>query len=66
MEANSLSILSLHLDLVQVGIVGILLFTLGFWLGRLRIRKMIKQMAKMEKKIMDLNSELLYGVPDHS
>jgi hypothetical protein len=61
MEANSTSFLYFQLDTIQVGIVGVLLFSIGFWLGNLKSKKLLKKMAKMEKKIMDLNTELLYG-----
>lgn len=39
----------------------LLIFALGYWLGTRKSKKLFKQMAKMEKKIMDLNTELLYG-----
>jgi len=61
MEANYFSFQQLRLDIIQVSIVGLILFSVGFWLGKIRTRKLLKQMAKMEKKIMDLNTELLYG-----
>ena len=64
MEAtSSISILYARLDLVQVAIIGLVLFALGYYLGHMATKKMTRQMAKMEKKIMDLNTELLYG-PD--
>ena len=51
----------IQLGLFQVAIVGCCLFAIGFWLGNLKYKKLLKKMAKMEKKIMDLNSELLYS-----
>ena len=54
---NSFSIL----DPVPVTLICIVIFGLGFWLGNLKSRKLIRKMNKMEKKIMDLNTELLYG-----
>jgi hypothetical protein len=50
-----------QLDLLQVFITGILLFALGFWLGTMKSKKLLRKMARMEKKIMDLNTELLYS-----
>ena len=61
MEANYLSFQYLQLDIIQVSVVGLILFSAGFWLGKMRTKRLLKQMAKMEKKIMDLNTELLYG-----
>jgi hypothetical protein len=51
----------IQLDLLEVAIIGSLLFAVGFWLGTLKSKKLLKKMARMEKKIMDLNSELLYN-----
>ena len=51
------------LDLFTVSIICVILFALGYWLGTLKTKKLIRKMAKMEKKIMDLNTELLYGTP---
>jgi len=69
MQPNSLlSFQHLHLDLFEAGITCIVLFAIGYWLGALKSRKLIRKMGKMEKKIMDLNTELLYGprTADHS
>ena len=69
MQPNSLlSFQNLQMDLLQVGIICIILFVIGYWLGALKSRKLMRKMGKMEKKIMDLNSELLYGprAADHS
>jgi len=41
----------------------ILLFAFGYWVGNRKTKKLTKQLAKMEKKVMDLNAELLYGPP---
>jgi len=54
---------SIFLPLLPVSIICLILFLIGYWLGTLRAKKLMKQMAKMEKRIMDLNTELLYGPP---
>ena len=63
-----LSFQNLQMDLFQVGIACLIIFALGYWLGTLKSRRLIRKMSRMEKKIMDLNTELLYGRPvaDHS
>ena len=69
MQPNSLlSFQNLQLDLFQAGITCIALFAIGYWLGALKSRRLMRKMGKMEKKIMDLNTELLYGprAADHS
>lgn len=52
---------SFQLDLIQVLIIGLLLFAIGFWIGHARSKKIAQKMAKMEKEIMKLNTELLYN-----
>jgi hypothetical protein len=69
MQPNPLvSFQNLQLDLFQTGIVCVVLFAIGYWLGTLKSRRLLRKMGKMEKKIMDLNTELLYGsrTADHS
>ena len=66
METGYHSFTDLQLNIIQAGITGILLFIVGYWLGTMKSKKLLKKMSRMEKKIMDLNSELLYGVADHS
>lgn len=53
----------IQMGLLQLAIICLLLFIVGYWLGTLKSKKLMKKMAKMEKKIMDLNTELLYGPP---
>jgi hypothetical protein len=50
-----------QLDIIQVMITGLILFAAGYWLANLRSKKFLKEMRKLEKEIMDLNSELLYN-----
>ncbi len=54
------------LDPTPITIICILLFCAGYWVGNLKSKKLMKQLSKMEKKVMDLNSELLYGPPAQS
>ena len=48
-------------DQLPAAAICLLLFILGYWLGTRKSKKLLKQLAKMEKKVMDLNTELLYG-----
>lgn len=69
MQPNSLlSFQNLQLDFFEVSVLCLFLFAVGYWLGNRKSRRLIRKMSKMEKKIMDLNTELLYGRPvaDHS
>jgi len=59
---------NLQMDMFQAGIACLVIFAAGYWVGSRKSRRLMRKMGKMEKKIMDLNSELLYGHPvaDHS
>ncbi|HTI07954.1 MAG TPA: hypothetical protein VL832_05340 [Puia sp.] len=62
METIYSSFQAFQLGLLQVLITGIILFALGFWVGgALKSKKLLRKMARMERKIRDLNSELLYN-----
>jgi hypothetical protein len=53
-------------DFLQVLIVGLFLFAIGFWVGQAKSRKLERKMAKLEKEIRDLNTELLYNTGEPS
>ena len=61
METLYSTIQSFQLDLVQVFITCLVLFSFGYWIGFSRSKKLERKMHKMEKEIRDLNTELLYG-----
>ena len=50
-----------QLDLSQVFISSLVVFVLGFWAGRVKSKRLEQKMARMEKEIRDLNTELLYN-----
>lgn len=60
METIYSAIQRFELDPIQVIILGLFLFAIGFWTGQAKSRKLGRKMAKMEKEIRDLNTELLY------
>ena len=69
MQPNSLlSFQNMQIDMFQAGIACLIIFAIGYWVGSRKSRRLIRKMGRMEKKIMDLNTELLYGRPvaDHS
>ena len=53
-----------QLDLSQVFISSLVVFVLGFWAGRVKSKRLERKMARMEKEIRDLNTELLYNNND--
>ena len=61
METILSTLLDIQLDFIEVMIIGLSLFSAGYWLGGLKSRKLNKKIGKMERDIMDLNAELLYN-----
>jgi hypothetical protein len=61
METVYSTSIDVQIGLIQVLITGLILFAAGFWLGGMKGKKLQKKIYKMEKEIMDLNSELLYN-----
>ncbi len=50
-----------QLNILQIVLSGLFLFIIGYWVGNLKSKKLARKMSRMEKTIMDLNTELLYG-----
>jgi hypothetical protein len=61
MEAIFDLLQAIHLSVLEVLITGIFIFTLGFWLGHKRTRKYLEEIYKLQRDVLDLNAELLYG-----
>jgi len=51
-------------DLFQTFIIGLFLFAIGIRIGLAKSRKLGRKMAKLEREIRDLNTELLYNTGD--
>ena len=54
---------SLQLNFSQVVVAGVLIFIFGYVIGSLRIKRMAREKHDLEKTVMALNEELLYGLP---
>ncbi len=54
---------SLELNISQVVAVGILLFVTGYLTGTIRVKRLAREKHGLEKAVMALNEELLYGNP---
>jgi hypothetical protein len=61
MESIYTSFSDLKLDLIEATIISMFVFVIGYWIGALKSKKLMRKMQKMEKEIRNLNSELLYN-----
>lgn len=64
MEAIISVLQALHLNLLEVSIAAIFVFVIGYWFGRLKVKKMTEEIYSLQRHVLDLNSELLYGKND--
>ena len=52
---------ALQFNAIQVFITGFLLFCLGLLLGKRKVRRLLEKIHRLEKNVLELNSELLFG-----
>jgi hypothetical protein len=61
MEAIFDLLQALHLNVLEVMITGVFIFIIGFWLGHKKTRKYLEEIYSLQRDVLDLNAELLYG-----
>ena len=64
MEAIFEALQALHLNILEVMITGVFVFIIGFWLGHQKTRKYLEEIYHLQRHVLDLNAELLYGKND--
>ena len=50
-----------HLNFLEVLIAALFVFSIGFFLGHKKSKKLIEEVYKLQRDILDLNAEILYG-----
>ena len=53
-----------HLNFLEVMIASIFVFAIGFRLGNKKTRKLTEEVYSLQKDVLDLNAEILYGKID--
>ena len=61
MEAIINLLQAFHLNFLEVLIAAIFVFGIGFLLGHKKSKKLIEEVCKLQRDILDLNAEILYG-----
>ncbi len=51
-----------QLNMQEVSIAGLLIFFFGYLFGRKKVKKLTQEIYGLQKDVLDLNEELLYGV----
>jgi hypothetical protein len=50
-----------HLNMLEVLITGMFLFGFGYQYGRKKVKKLTREISHLQRDILDLNAELLFG-----
>ena len=62
MEAIIDLLRTLQLNMLEVSIAGLFIFGIGYLMGNKRVKKLTRQVYGLQKDVLDLNEELLYGI----
>jgi len=52
---------AIQLNMLEAGIAGLFVFLLGFQIGLTKVKKLTHQIYGLQKEVLDLNEELLFG-----
>jgi hypothetical protein len=53
---------AIQLNMLEAGIAGIFIFIIGYLIGMKKVRKLTHEIYGLQKDVLDLHEELLYGV----
>jgi hypothetical protein len=53
---------AIQLNMLQVGLAGFFIFSIGYLIGMKKVKKLTHEIYGLQKDVLELNEELLYGV----
>jgi hypothetical protein len=53
---------AIQLNMLQGSIAGVFVFSVGYLLAMKKVRKLTHEIYGLQKDVLDLNEELLYGI----
>jgi hypothetical protein len=53
---------AIQLNMLEVMIAGVFIFSLGYLIGIKKVKKLTHEIYGLQKDVLDLNEELLFGV----
>ena len=53
---------AIQLNMLEVLIAGVFIFSLGYLIAMKKVRKLNHEIYGLQKDVLDLNEELLYGI----
>jgi hypothetical protein len=64
MEAIIDLLRAMQLNMLEVAIAGLFVFGIGYLLGIKKVRKLTQEVYGLQRDVLELNEELLYGLSD--
>jgi hypothetical protein len=62
MEAIIELLKAIQLNMLEVGITGLIIFSIGYLIGMKKVRKLTHEVYGLQRDVLELNEELLYGI----
>ena len=53
---------AIQLNMLEVLIAGVFIFSIGYLIAMKKVRKLTHEIYGLQKDVLDLNEELLYGI----
>ena len=53
---------AIQLNMLEVLIAGVFIFSIGYQIAMKKVRKLTHEIYGLQKDVLDLNEELLYGI----
>jgi hypothetical protein len=53
---------AIQLNMLEVGIAGLFIFSIGYLIGMKKVRKLTHEIYGLQRDVLELNEELLFGI----
>jgi hypothetical protein len=53
---------AIQLNMLEAGIAGLFIFSIGYLIGMKKVRKLTHEIYGLQRDVLELNEEILYGV----
>jgi hypothetical protein len=53
---------AIQLNMLEVGIAGLFIFSIGYLIGMQKVKKLTHEIYGLQRDVLELNEELLFGV----
>jgi hypothetical protein len=52
---------AIQLNMLEVGLAGLLIFSIGYLIGMKKVKRLTHEIYGLQRDVLELNEELLYG-----